>query len=172
MGDSPLTLCIISLLCGGLVAKSCLTLCNPMDYIPLGSSVHDISQARVLEWVAISSCRGSSQLRDGIQVSRIAGGFFTVEPPRKPIWGRPYKAPETGRLKPVSLEWKPRSQITVLATLNLSEHCEGDSVPCFSPGFWCPVDVWPDICLHHHMTFFRCVCLFLEPHFPFLYGPS
>ena len=36
------------------------TLCDPMDYSPPGSSVHGIFQARILEWVAISSCRGSS----------------------------------------------------------------------------------------------------------------
>ena len=36
------------------VAQSCPTLCNPMDYILPGSSVHGILQARVLEWVAIS----------------------------------------------------------------------------------------------------------------------
>ena len=35
-------------------AQSCLTLCNPMSYSPPGSSVHGISQARILEWVAIS----------------------------------------------------------------------------------------------------------------------
>ena len=39
----------------------CQTACNLMDYNPPGSSVHGISQARILEWVAISSCRGSSQ---------------------------------------------------------------------------------------------------------------
>ena len=43
-----------------LVAKSCLTLCNLVDCSPPGSSVHGISQARILEWVAISSSRGSS----------------------------------------------------------------------------------------------------------------
>ena len=43
-------------------AQACLTLCNPMDCSPLGSSVHGILQARILEWVAISSSRGSSQL--------------------------------------------------------------------------------------------------------------
>ena len=37
-----------------LVAKSCLTLCDPKDYSLLGSSVHGISQARILEWVVIS----------------------------------------------------------------------------------------------------------------------
>ena len=67
-----------------LVAKSSLTLCNPMDYSPLGSSVHGISQARMLEWVAISFSRGSSQPRDWTHISRIAGGFFVTEPPGKP----------------------------------------------------------------------------------------
>ena len=37
-----------------------------------------ILQARILEWVAMSSSRGSSQDRDQIQVSHIAGGFFTI----------------------------------------------------------------------------------------------
>ena len=50
----------------------CPTLCNPMDY-----TVHGILQARILEWVAFSSSRGSSQSRDRTQVSHIAGGFFT-----------------------------------------------------------------------------------------------
>ena len=39
--------------------QSCLTLCNPMDYSPPGSSVHGILQARILEWVAVPSSRGS-----------------------------------------------------------------------------------------------------------------
>ena len=47
-----------------LVAQSCLTLCNPMDCSPQDSTVHGISQARILEWVAISFSRGSSQPRD------------------------------------------------------------------------------------------------------------
>ena len=42
------------------VAQSCLTLCDPMDYSLPGSSVHGISQARILEWVTISSSRRSS----------------------------------------------------------------------------------------------------------------
>ena len=36
------------------VAQSCLTLCDPMDCTPPGTSVHEIFQARILEWVAIS----------------------------------------------------------------------------------------------------------------------
>ena len=47
-----------------LAAQSCLSLCNPMDWSPPGSSVYSISQARILEWVAMPSSRGSSQPRD------------------------------------------------------------------------------------------------------------
>ena len=42
----------------------CVTLCSPMDCIPPGSSVHGIFQARILEWVAMSSSRGSPPPRD------------------------------------------------------------------------------------------------------------
>ena len=43
-----------------VVTQSCLTLCDPMDCSPLGSFVHGILQARVLEWGAISFSRGSN----------------------------------------------------------------------------------------------------------------
>ena len=52
-----------------------------MDCSPPSSSIHGIFQARVLEWIAISFSRGSSQPRDRICVSRIPGGFFTTVPP-------------------------------------------------------------------------------------------
>ena len=70
--------------CCCLVVKTYLTLCNPMDCSPPGSSVHGISQARILGWVVISYSRWSSQLRDWIYVSCIAGSFFTTEPLGKP----------------------------------------------------------------------------------------
>jgi len=54
------------------VAQSCPTLCNPMNY-----TVHGILQARILEWVAFPFSRESSQPRHKIQISCIAGGFFT-----------------------------------------------------------------------------------------------
>ena len=57
---------------------------DPMDCSLSGFSVHGISQARILKWVAISSSKGSFQSRDQICVSWIAGGFFTAEPPGKP----------------------------------------------------------------------------------------
>ena len=66
------------------VTQSCLTLCDPVDCSPQGSSVHGILHARILEWVAISYSWGSSRPWAQTQVSWIAGGFFTTEPARKP----------------------------------------------------------------------------------------
>ena len=54
------------------VTQLCPTLCDPMYYW-----VHDIPQARILEWVVIPFSRGSSQPRDRTQISHIAHGFFT-----------------------------------------------------------------------------------------------
>ena len=61
-----------------LVIQSCLTLCDPMDSSLAGSFVHGILQARILEWVAISFSRGSSQSKDQSWVSCIADRFFTI----------------------------------------------------------------------------------------------
>ena len=60
------------------VTQSCPTLCNPMDCSLPGSSVHGIFQAIVLEWIAISFCRGSSWPRDQTRVSRIVDRCCTV----------------------------------------------------------------------------------------------
>ena len=54
------------------VTELCLTLCNPVDCSPLGSSVHGILQARMLEWVSMPSSRGSSWPRDGTRVSCVS----------------------------------------------------------------------------------------------------
>ena len=54
-----------------------------MDCSPSGSSGHGLSQARILEWVAISFSRVSSWLRDGTPISCLAGRFFTSESPGK-----------------------------------------------------------------------------------------
>ena len=72
----PYTMC-------GLHAQLCPTLCNAMDCSPPGSFVHRIFQARILEWVTISSSKGSCWHRDLTHdscVSCIADGFFTTEP--------------------------------------------------------------------------------------------
>ena len=68
------------------VAQSCPTLCDPMGCSLPGSSVHGIFQARVLEWVAISFSRGSSQTMD--RTSRIAGRRFTIWATREAWWSQ------------------------------------------------------------------------------------
>ena len=80
---SFLLLCVLSSL------QSCLTLRNPMDYSLPGFSVHGILQARILEWVSISSSRESSQPRDGtctcfVYLHWQAGFFLPLAPPGKP----------------------------------------------------------------------------------------
>ena len=54
---------VITYVCAKML-QSCLTLCDPMDYSLPGSSVHGILQAKILEWVAMPSSRGSSRPRD------------------------------------------------------------------------------------------------------------
>ncbi|CAI9171995.1 unnamed protein product [Rangifer tarandus platyrhynchus] len=54
------------------VAKSCLTVCDPMDCRLPGSSVHGISQATILEWAAISFSGGSSGPRDRTCISCVS----------------------------------------------------------------------------------------------------
>ena len=60
------------------VTLSCPTLCDSMDYM-----VHGTLQARILEWVAVPSSRGSFQPRDQTQVSLTTSGFFTSRATRK-----------------------------------------------------------------------------------------
>ena len=60
-------ICIIITLQSGSevrIGQWCLTPCNPMDCSLPGSSVHEILQARILEWVSIPFSRGSSRLKD------------------------------------------------------------------------------------------------------------
>ena len=64
--------CIYLYMCMCLVAQSCLTLCDPLDSSLSGSSVHGIFQTRILEWVAISSSRGSSRPKDRTLVSSVS----------------------------------------------------------------------------------------------------
>ena len=102
-----------SVLCRAKSLQSCPTLCDPRDYSPPGSSVLGILQARLLEWVAMPSSRGSSQPKDRTRVSCgnwIAAGFFTAEPLGKPV-GHFSELPnlreswETLNLKPVGQKY-------------------------------------------------------------------
>ena len=69
-----------------LIAKSCLTVRDSMDYCPPGSSVHGISQASILEWVAISSSRVSSWPRDWTCVSRFRQILYHLSHLGSPNW--------------------------------------------------------------------------------------
>ena len=101
------------------VAQSCLTLGNPMDYSLPGSSSHGILQARILEWVAIPSSRGSFQPRDQTQVSASQADSLLSEPPGKPsffIWTGVKKKSELHLVTDIKLclimaKWTPISLI-------------------------------------------------------------
>ena len=83
-----------------LVTQSCLTLCNPMDCRPPGSSVHGILQVTILQWVAIPS-----QPRDRNLASHIAGRFFTIWATREaPHWKR--KVGQKGFLNTSCVQWE------------------------------------------------------------------
>ena len=90
----------------------CPTLCNPMNCSPPGSSIHGIVQARVLEWVAISFSRGSSQPRDQTRVSCTAGRFFTDWATREAL----LKPNTNQRLR---FDQHPRASLAAQAVKNL-----------------------------------------------------
>ena len=73
-----------------LVAQSCSTLCSPMDCSPPGFSVHGISQASKLEWVAIPFFRRSSWPRGRTWVSHIAGRFYDLSHQGSPLVSTTY----------------------------------------------------------------------------------
>ena len=74
-----------------LVPQLCPTFSDHMDYSRPGSSVHAVLQARILEWVAISSSVGSSWPRDQTWVSCIAGRLFIVWTTREAPWDPKHK---------------------------------------------------------------------------------
>ena len=75
-GNSIILLLCLIVVVVVLVAQSCLTLCDPTDSNPPGSSVYGILQARILEWIATPFSRGSSQPREWTWVSCVAGRLF------------------------------------------------------------------------------------------------
>ena len=91
-----------------LVTESCPTLCDPMDCITPGSSVHVTLQARILEWVTTPFSRGSSSPRDQTPVSHIAETFFYCRSHQ----GRPnYPNYQTSYIEAKLLYW---SKIVIL----------------------------------------------------------
>ena len=79
---------LIQLILGEFLSH--VQLCDPMDYSPSGSSIHGISQARILEWVAKPFSRESSQPRDQTSISCIAGRFSCAEPWGNGMYSHPH----------------------------------------------------------------------------------
>ena len=107
------------------VAQLCPTIWDPMDY-----TVHEILQARILEWVAFPFSRGSSQPRDQTQVSRIAGRFFSCWATREAQeywsgWPIPSPAdipnpgikPRSPALQADSLPTEPRGEALIIPSI-------------------------------------------------------
>ena len=79
-----ITVTVTTNVCCAELLPLCPALCDPMNCRPPGSSVRGILQARVLEWVAMPSSRGSSRPWGTTRVSYlscIGGGFFTTSAP-------------------------------------------------------------------------------------------
>ena len=83
------SMCVCVCVCVCEVAQSCPTLCDPVDCSPPGSSIHEILQARILKWVAISFSRGSSRPRDRTQAFLFAGRHFNLWATREAL-SHPY----------------------------------------------------------------------------------
>ena len=114
MYEKKFWICIYCWICV-LVCQSCLTLCNPMDCSLPGSSVHGISQAKILEWIDFSFSRGPSQHRYRTCVSCTAGRFFTTKPPRKQYTYGWFmlsfdKKQKKNSVKQLSFNWKKKKK--------------------------------------------------------------
>ena len=95
--------------------QSCPTLCNPMTVArqaPL--SMGFFLQARILEWVAMPYSWGSSWPRDWTLISCIARGFFTPEPPGKPVT-KSALVQTMNKLLCVSTCWPKINELTVIS---------------------------------------------------------
>ena len=125
-----------------IVAQSCPTLGNPMDCSLQGSSVHGILQARILEWVAICSSRGSSWPRDWTQVSHIAGRFFTVSTTRQSQMNTESSQPR---------DWTHVSHVFCAGRKVLYHYCHLGSPICIE----CLLKsrYWQAPCMHYHIDF-------------------
>ena len=127
------------------MAQLCSTICDPLQCSPPASSVHGVLQARTLECVAVLFSREFSQPRDWAQVSRMAGGFFTIRATREALWPEEWRI-STKRvalssfiilifLGFLSFHWKKLNlgyfvHVLVLEIWFHSVSCQTYSVPC------------------------------------------
>ena len=105
------------------VAQSCPTLCYPVECSPPGSSVYGIFHARILEWVAVSFSRGSSQPRDRTQVSCITGRCFNLWATREAL----------GHMVVLFLVFKESSILFSIVTVSICSYHISHGKAHFSP---------------------------------------
>jgi len=119
-----------------LVAQSCPTPCDPIDCSLPGTSVHELLQARILEWIAILFSRGSSRARDQTLLSRIAGRFFTIWAARKSC---------TSELQKYKMVGRARNSIRLTFSFFLGDYITADVVYpplCLSSGATLPLIIF------------------------------
>ena len=122
-------------------------LCDPMHCGPPGSSIHGILQARLLEWIAISFSRGSSQLRDRTQVSRIAGRCFN-------LWAREGHSKNfLNKQEPTTVEKAAASRFSIICTWKAPRQHKGPGVSDGGVTPYLPGDEpWKGLLQNHHPT--------------------
>jgi len=158
--NHPITL---SSFCCCLVTKLCLTLCNPMDCSSPGSSIHGISQAMMLEWVAISFPRVSSWPKDRTWVSCIAGGVFTTEPPLIPNNSVQFQR-ETAAKVQVSVWIIVCLHMHEVRSVHMSVSMSLCICSCVFEYIWvcvyelCPC-IWMCICVHMSLQVWSFLCI-------------
>ena len=125
--------------CCSLVAESRLTLGDPVNSSPPGSSVHEISQGRIQGWVAISFSRGSSRPRDRTRASVLQADPLLSEPPGKPLAAAAdHRAALLGGRRMLRLTWsflvavrthcdRQFGNLTILISWGFREMCLGFS---------------------------------------------
>ena len=124
-----MSLCVLSHFC-------CVWLCAPMDCSPPGSSVQRVLQARILEWVAMSSSRGSSQPRDRTNISlsllHWQARSLPLEPPGMPPFNEFCSVQSLSHVQLFATPWTGVHQVPLSMGFSRQEHWSG--LPCPPPG--------------------------------------
>ena len=124
-------LLIFTWLCVHTQLLSHAWLCDPTDCSPPGSSVYGISKARILEWVAISSSRGSSRPRDQTRISCIGRQILYCWSPQ----GSPFTW--------LKRKWKSLSHVWLFATpWTIRRNTSKEDIPSFGT---CLALGWPAV---------------------------
>ena len=138
-----------------LVAQLCLTLCDPMDCSPPGSSVHGTVQAAIMEWTAMPSSRGSSWIRvkpESLMSPSLAGRFFTT----RATW-----LTDTGKGTTTRDWWA--EQLPELPCLSSYGNTEGDPVRLsVGPDFW--IESWRTSSTHPEKELASCTHFIYTKH--------